>query len=189
MPDAMRRVFLFSKESGSMLIFGNLVSMAGCILMVAIGFVRRKERVITLQCFQFGLLGLSNLILGATSGFISGMVSVARNLIFPRVRGGLWLKLLFVNVQVLLTILAGVDGPVSLLPLIAGVLFTWFMDARSDVQLKAVIIAAQILRAIHDFSYRNYVAFFFDLLTIGSNGFAIVLLARSGELRQTTWTD
>ena len=106
-----------------MILFGNLVSLAGCILMVAIGFVRKKERILTLQCFQFGLLGLSNLILGATSGFISGLVSIARNLICPRVKGGLWLKLLFINLQVLLTILVGVDGPVSLLPLIAGVLF------------------------------------------------------------------
>ena len=161
-----------------MLVFGNLVSMAGCIMMVAIGFVRKKERVLALQCFQFGILGLSNLILGATSGFVSGMVSVVRNLIFPRVKGGVRMKLLFINIQVVLTLLAGVDGPVSLLPLAAGVLFTWFMDARSDIQMKAVIIAAQILWAIHDLYYRNYVAFAFDLLTITSNALGILLLKR-----------
>ena len=165
-----------------MLFLGNLVSMAGCILMVAIGFVRKKERVIALQCFQFGILGLSNLILGATSGFISGMVSVARNLIFPRVKGGLGLKLLFISIQVFLTLLVGVEGIVSLLPLFAGVLFTWFIDARSDAQLKAVIIAAQILWAIYDFSYRNYVAFTFDLLTVASNAFGLLLLKREGML-------
>lgn len=167
-----------------MILFGNLVSLVGCILMVAIGFVRKKERILTLQCFQFGLLGLSNLILGATSGFISGLVSIARNLICPRVKGGLWLKLLFINLQVLLTILVGVDGPVSLLPLVAGVLFTWFMDTGSDVQLKAVIIGAQLLWAVYDFAYRNYVAFFFDILTILSNAAGILLLARAGELRR-----
>lgn len=165
-----------------MLLIGNLVSMVGCILMVAIGFVRNKERVLTLQCFQFGILGLSNLILGAVSGFISGMVSVARNLIFPRVKGGLWLKLLFVNIQLIFTLLAGVDGVISLLPLLAGVLFTWCMDVRSDAQLKIVIIAAQILWAIHDYAYRNYVAFTFDLLTIASNAFGILLLKREGML-------
>jgi hypothetical protein len=170
------------KGSGFVLFFGNLVSMVGCILMVAIGFVRKKERVITLQCFQFGILGLSNLILGATSGFISGMVSVARNLIFPRVKGGLWLKLLFILIQVGLTLLVGVEGFISLLPLFAGVLFTWFMDARSDVQIKVVIIGAQILWAMHDLSYRNYVAFTFDLLTIASNAFGILLLKREGML-------
>ena len=166
-----------------MLILGNLVSMAGCILMVAIGFVRKKERVITLQCFQFSLLGLANLILGATSGFVSGLVSVARNLIFPRSKGGLWLKLLFINIQVLLTIFMGMDGPISLLPLLAGVLFTWFIDTKSDAQLKLVIIAAQIFWGVYDAYYRNYVAFTFDLLTIGSNVLGLVLLAKAGELR------
>ena len=161
-----------------MLILGNLVSMAGCILMVAIGFVRKKERVISLQCFQFGLLGLSNLILGATSGFISGLVSVARNLIFPRTKGGLWLKLLFINVQVLFTILMGMDGLISLLPLFAGVLFTWFIDTKSDAQLKQVIILAQVLWGIYDFHYRNFVSFSFDILTILSNLLGLFLLGR-----------
>lgn len=165
-----------------MLILGNLVSMAGCILMVAIGFVRKKERVISLQCFQFGLLGLSNLILGATSGFISGLVSVARNLIFPRTKGGLLLKLLFINVQVLFTILMGMDGLISLLPLFAGVLFTWFIDTKSDGQLKVVIICAQALWAVYDAYYRNYVAFSFDLMTIGANVVGILLLAKAGDL-------
>ncbi len=164
-----------------MLVLGNLVSMAGCILMVAIGFVRNRERVITLQCFQFGLLGLSNLILGATSGFVSGMVSVVRNLIFPRVKGGLWLKLVFIAAQAALTCLAGLNGVISLLPLFAGILFTWFIDTKSDGQLKAVIILAQILWAVYDMYYRNYVAFSFDLLTIGSNLLGLWMLARSGE--------
>jgi hypothetical protein len=156
--------------------------MAGCILMVAIGFVRKKERVISLQCFQFGLLGLSNLILGATSGFISGLVSVARNLIFPRTKGGLLLKLLFINVQVLLTLLMGMDGLISLLPLLAGVLFTWFIDTKSDGQLKVVIICAQVLWAVYDAYYRNYVAFSFDLMTIVANVVGILLLAKAGDL-------
>jgi len=167
-----------------MLVFGNLVSMVGCILMVAIGFVRKKERVLTLQCFQFGILGLSNLILGGISGFISGMVSVLRNLIFPRMKGGLWLKLVFINVQLILTLLAGLDGPVSLLPLFAGVLFTWFIDADSDAQLKLVIITAQVLWAVYDLSYRNYVAFTFDILTILTNLLSLVLLLRAGEYWQ-----
>ena len=108
-----------------MLFFGNLISMVGCVLMVLIGFVRKKERVITLQCFQFGFLAAGNLILGAVSGFISGVVSILRNLIFPRVNGGFWLKLVFIALQVVFTVIAGWAGPISLLPLFAGILFTW----------------------------------------------------------------
>lgn len=165
-------------EVGFMVILGNFVSMLGCVLMVAIGFVRKKERILTLQCFQFGLLGLGNLILGAVSGFISGMVSIARNLIFPRVGGGVGLKLVFIAVQVVLTLLAGWAGPISLLPLGAGILFTWFIDTKSDAQLKQVIILAQVLWGIYDFHYRNFVSFSFDILTILSNLLGLFLLGR-----------
>ena len=161
-----------------MLVIGNLVSMIGCVLMVLIGFVRKKERVITLQCFQFGFLAAGNLILGAFSGCISGLVSIARNLIFPKVKGGLGLKLLFINIQVLLTLLAGWAGPISLLPLFAGILFTWFIDTKSDVQLKWVIIIAQVMWAFYDFNYQNYVTLSFDIMTILTNLAGIVMLKR-----------
>ena len=161
-----------------MLFFGNLISMVGCVLMVLIGFVRKKERVITLQCFQFGFLAAGNLILGAVSGFISGVVSILRNLIFPRVKGGLWLKLVFIALQVVFTALAGWAGPISLLPLFAGILFTWFIDTKSDVQLKWVIIIAQVMWGCYDFYYRNFVAFTFDVLTIISNFAAIIIISR-----------
>ena len=159
-----------------MLLFGNLMSMIGCVLMVLIGFVRKKERVLRLQCFQFGFLAAGNLILGAVSGFISGVISILRNLIFPKVKNFLGMKLLFVALQLVLTVFAGWAGPISLLPLAAGILFTWFIDTKSDAQLKAVIIAAQVLWAVYDFYYRNFVAFTFDVLTIISNSVAIWLL-------------
>lgn len=164
-----------------MVLFGNVMSLIGCVLMVAIGFVRRKDRVLTLQCFQFGFLAMGNLMLGAVSGFISGVVSILRNLIFPRVRNSAWLKLLFIGVQIMLTLAAGWAGPISLLPLAAGILFTWFIDTQSDVQLKAVIIAAQVLWAFYDWHYRNYVSFIFDILTILSNIMGIVMLKRDKQ--------
>jgi len=164
-----------------MFLLGNAMSLIGCVLMVAIGFVRRKDRVLALQCVQFGFLAAGNLILGAVSGFISGVVSVLRNLIFPRVRSSVGLKLLFIGVQFALTLMAGWAGPISLLPLAAGILFTWFIDTGSDIQLKAVIIAAQVLWAFYDWHYRNFVSFTFDILTILSNIAGIVMLKREVE--------
>ena len=162
-----------------MVLIGNLLSLVGCSLMVLIGFVKKKERVLGYQCFQFGFLAAANLLLGATSGFISGVVSILRNLIFPRVKGGVYLKLAFILVQVVLTLLAGWAGAISLLPLMAGILFTWFIDARSDAQLKLVIMAAQVLWGVYDLYYANYVAFTFDVLTIVTNFIALVQLIRA----------
>ena len=165
-----------------MIMLGNLMSLVGCSLMVLIGFVRRRERVLTLQCFQFGFLAASNLLLGATSGFISGVVSILRNLVFPRVGGSVWLKLVFIAIQAVMTLMAGWAGPVSLLPLAAGVLFTWFIDTRSAVQLKLAIVAAQVLWGIYDLYYGNYVAFFFDVMTIVTNLISVAQLSREDPL-------
>ncbi len=162
-----------------MLFWGNAVSLAGCVLMVLIGFVKKKERVLALQCGQFALLGIGNLILGAVSGFISGVVSVLRNLIFPRVGHKLAWKLIFIAAQLVLTLLAGWVGPISLLPLIAGVIFTWFIDTKSDAVLKAAIIAAQLLWAVYDWSYSNFVACTFEILTVLSNAVGIYMIQRA----------
>ena len=149
-----------------MLFWGNLVSMVGCVLMVRIGFVRRKERILQLQCLQFGFLALGNLLLGAFSGFLSGVVGIVRNLMFFRVKHTALLKLLFIGVQSLLTFAAGWAGPVSLLPLISGGLFTWHMDTKSDIRLKNILILSQAMWAVYDWHYGNYVTFVFDILTV-----------------------
>ena len=161
-----------------MWLLGNVLSLIGCSLMVCIGFIRRKERVLACQCVQFGFLAAGNLILGAYSGGISGIVSILRNLVFTRRGGGTLLKLGFIAVQILLTLLAGWAGAISLLPLTAGILFTWFIDTRSDARLKLVIVATQVLWGIYDLHYHNYVAFTFDILTIGANGFSLIALLR-----------
>jgi len=161
-----------------LILLGNLISMVGCVLMVLIGFVRRKERILQLQCVPFAFLAGGNLLLGAFSGFISGMVSIGRNLVFPRAKRTFLLKLLFIGAQILLTVVAGWAGPVSLLPLISGVLFTWFLDTKSEIQLKIVIILAQLMWACYDLCYVNYVAFTFDILTVLSNVIGIVMIQK-----------
>lgn len=151
------------------LLLGNLAAFAGCMIMVAIGFVRKKEKILAAQCVQFGFLALGNLILGATAGFISGVVSIVRNLIFTRTKGTTALKLGFIAVQLLLTAFTWKGQMIECIPVLATVLFTWFLDTKSDVLFKLVIITGQAMWACYDWYYLNIVAFAFDLLTIGSN--------------------
>lgn len=88
-----------------MFLLDNLAALVGCVIMVAIGFIKKKERIVLAQCLQFGFLGLGNLLLGATAGFISGIVSVTRNLVFYKVKGTTGLKLIFIAAQIVLTLL------------------------------------------------------------------------------------
>ena len=161
-----------------MALIGNLISLAGCILMVATGFVKKKERILALQCVQFAILGAAHLVLGAVSGFISCVISIVRNLILPRVRSTFWLKAGFILLQILLTLSAGSFAPIELLPILAAVLFTWFLDTKDPVLFKTVIILAQVMWLVYDLWYGNFTAAAFDVLTVGSNLAGIRMLRR-----------
>ncbi len=162
----------------NIVVMANLVSMVGCVLMVAVGFLQKKRTILLVQCVQFGILGAANLMLGAMTGFISGAVSIARNLVFLKWENTLPIKLAFVAVQVVLSLSVGIEGAVDWLPVLAAVLFTWFLDVKSEVRLKLVIIAAQSMWLVYDFVYLNYVTCAFDAMTIASNALGIVMLLR-----------
>ena len=162
----------------NLVIIGNLISLVGCLLMVAIGFIRKKEHILAVQCLQFGIMGVGNLVLGAVSGTISNAVSIVRNLVFARWSSSLPLKVVFIILQVLLSLSALQSSPLEWLPLLAAAIFTWFLDTKSEVILKSVIIGTLLLWLVYDFCHLNYVAMTFDALSIVSNFIGILMLRK-----------
>lgn len=163
-----------------MILLGNALAMIGCAAMVLVGFLRKKEKILLVQCVQFAFLSAGNLVLGGVSGFISGVVSIVRNLLFACSGGSRNWKIAFIAIQTGLTFMTGWPGILGCLPLVSGILLTWFIDTQSEAAFKTVIIAAQITWVIYDWSYRNYVAFAFDLFTIASNLIGICMIRRKG---------
>lgn len=161
------------------IILGNLVSLLGCILMVAVGFIRKKERILTVQCFQLALMGLGNGILGAFSGVIANATGIIRNIVFTKHTVTLPLKALFIALQILLSVSALKNGAIELLPILAAGLFTWFLDTKSEVTLKVIIIVTTLMWLIYDFYYQNYVAMTFDALTVISNAIGVVMVKKN----------
>lgn len=164
-----------------MQLLGNLLSLVGCAMMVAIGLVKKKEKVLLFQCVQFSFMGLGNLALGALSGTIANLVGIARNLVFAKTRGGWWLKAVFIAIQLVMTGLSWNGLAIEALPILATVIFVVFLDTRSDLLFKWVNICAMVMWLIYDFCYGNYVAFTCDILTIASNGIAVAGLMRAGK--------
>ena len=172
-------VLFFEVKIMNTLVIGNLVSLAGCILMVAIGFVRRKERILGLQCVQFGIMAAANILMGAYSGAIAGFVGIVRNLVFTKKGGTLPLKLFFIAIQVLLSWTAIRSGWLEWLPILSTILFTCFLDVRSETRLKAVLVLAQLFWLVYDLCYQNYVAAAFDIFTVASNIAGIVMIRKA----------
>lgn len=159
-------------------LIGNIIALLGCTLMVLVGLIKEKRRILSVQCVQFALQGVANLILGGYGGFIANIVSILRNLAFNKFRVTVWLKLFFIVLQLCLSVSTLSAGLVSWLPLLASVLFTWFLDLKNEVQLKTVIIISQVMWLIYDFVHLNFVSVTFDFFTMISTTVGIFLILR-----------
>lgn len=164
-----------------MLLLGNAISLAGCVLMVAIGFLKKKEQILGAQCVQFALMGAGNLALGAMAGVISNGVSILRNLVLTKTENKTWIKVTFILVQTVLTLFFSSRELIEWLPVIAVVIYTWFLDMKNPVAFKLMIIGLQVLWTVYDFYHQNYVAFTFDLFTITSTTIGIFMIRKDAK--------
>jgi len=163
------------------ILIGNLIALIGASLMVGIGFIKSKKKILGAQCVQFGVQSLSNLVLGGYSGFISNVIGLLRNLVCLR-REFTWpWKLAFMFIQAFLSIYTNHVGWLGYLPLLATCTFTLVMDTKNDVLLKSVITIGLIFWLIYDLAFHNYVAAVFDVLATLSNLVGIVRILRDGR--------
>ena len=160
------------------LLIGNAVSMVGCLIMVAIGFLKKKNHILLAQSAQCCFMGLGNLILGGIGGFISNIVTIVRNLVCLRFPVTTGLKVFFTALQALLSIRTLTASLISWLPLISAALFTWFLDTRSEAKLKIVILCTQVMWLTYDLYFRNYVASAFDVMTMCSNLMGLYMILK-----------
>ncbi len=161
-------------------LIGNLFSLIGCTLMVLIGFIRKRKTILAVQCVQFSFQAVANLVLGGTSGFIANIISIVKNLVFFRGRQSLILKIVFMAVQIILS-LGHLNSLVQWLPIFSTAIFTWFLDTKNETILKGAIISAQVLWLIYDLVHLNYTGVLFDIFAIVSNAVGILMLKKANK--------
>ncbi len=162
----------------NLLLIGNAISMIGCLIMVLIGFLKKKNHILIAQCVQCLFMGVGNLTLGGVSGFICNVVTILRNLVFVKFKNTTFLKVFFILLQLVLSISTLSAGFISWLPLIAAALFTWCMDTKSAAKLKICILCTQVMWLTYDLYYLNYVASAFDVMTMISNIIGLYMVTR-----------
>ena len=159
-------------------LIANIVSLIGCCLMVAVGFIKKKERVLLVQCVQITFQGAAHLLLGAAGGFACSAVSIVRNLAFVKCKPTVYLKAGFILIQVAMTLCLGAFTPIEIIPIVATVVFNWFLDTNNPVVFKIVNIAAQSMWVFYDLYYGNYVAVTFGCMAVLSNFGGIWLICK-----------
>ena len=163
------------------LLIGNAISMIGCLIMVGIGFLKKKNHILIAQSVQCVFLGTSNLVLGGISGFICNMVTILRNFVFLKFQNTTLLKISFILLQFVLSISSLSAGWISWLPILAAALFTWYMDVKSEAKLKIVILCTQVMWLTYDLYYLNYVASAFDVMTMISNCIGLYMILKKSK--------
>ena len=162
----------------NLLLIGNAISMIGCLIMVLIGFLKKKNQILIAQCVQCLFMGAGNLALGGVSGFICNIVTILRNIVFLKFRNTTAMKLFFITLQFVLSIGTLSAGWISWLPILSAALFTWYMDTKSEAKLKIVILCTQLMWLTYDLYFRNYVASAFDVMTFISNCIGLYMICK-----------
>lgn len=165
----------------NVLLIGNAISMIGCLIMVGIGFLKKKNHILIAQSVQCLFMGAGNLILGGVSGFICNIVTIIRNFVFLKFQNTTAMKLFFIALQLVLSIGTLSAGWVSWLPIVSAALFTWYMDTRSEARLKIVILCTQVMWLAYDLYYRNFVASAFDVMTMISNCIGLYMILKKSK--------
>ena len=165
----------------NILLIGNAISMIGCLIMVLIGFLRKKNHILIAQSVQCVFMGVGNLVLGGISGFICNIVTIIRNLAFLKFRNTTAMKLFFIALQFVLSIGTLSAGWISWLPIVSSALFTWYMDTHSQAKLKVVILITTLMWLTYDLFFRNFVASAFDVMTFVSNCIGLYMILKRSK--------
>lgn len=166
-------------DKTQLIIIGNIIAFIGALFMVFLGFIKDKKKVLILQCVQFLIMGLGNLVLGGLTGLLTNLVSMCRNLWSFKFKYTWPIKIVFILVQAVLALYVNNLGLIGWLPVIAASAFTWFLDIKSDHGLKILIITTQIPWLIYDLFILNFSAATFDILSMVTNTYSLIMILKS----------
>jgi hypothetical protein len=112
-------------DNNIVIVIANIISIISCTMMVLIGLIKNKNKILLSQCVQFVLMGVSHYLLGGMGGVVATVVSIIRNLVFFKFKITVPLKLLFVALSVGLSLGTVTLNPITWFPILATSLFTW----------------------------------------------------------------
>lgn len=163
------------------IIIANVISIISCTMMVLIGLIKNKNKILVSQCIQFTLMGISHYLLGGMGGVVATVVSIIRNLVFFKFKVSVALKLLFVGLSVVLSLGTVTLNPITWLPILATSLFTWIIDTEDIIKFKWVMIITVCMWFVYDSYHLNFISAAFDAFTVVSTGYSIYSIKKENK--------
>lgn len=155
------------------IIIANIVALIASIIMVSIGLIKKKKRIIYYQTIQIGLFIVSNILLGASTGIIINSISCVRNILCYKNKLDKKNKIIIIILSVVTSLLFNNKGIIGLLPLISSVVYIIYMNIKDVVKFKYILIFTLLLWFVYDFYIMSYTSALFDLISAISAGIGI----------------
>lgn len=163
------------------LLIGNIIALLASTLMIIASYLKNKRNILLVQTGQMILFVLCNIVLGGITGIIINTASVIRNFL---VLNNKLTKTSILIISIIMTILCLIYnnlGLVGLLPLLATLIYTIFINTKSTIKLKSLILITLICWGIYDFTIKSYISVIFNMTGVVASIISIYQLLRNNK--------
>lgn len=156
------------------LVLGNIVALVASLFMVAVGYIKDRNKMILVQTAQVICFIISNFILGAYVASIINILSLLRNLLCYKDKLNVFWKIVLSVLTISIGLCVNKSEIWGLVPIISMLMFVWLMTVKNEIGFKLMIIGTCIPWLINDTYFKAYTAAIFDVATIIAGVIAIV---------------
>lgn len=161
------------------IIIANVIATIASLIMIYSGFIENKKKFLIAQNTHVCIQMISNLLLNGISGVVNNILTIIRNVLSYHNKLNFLAKTLITILSIVLTVVFNNIGFIGLFPLIASILYIWYMNTPDIVKLKILNIVTLILWLFYDFTIMSYSSVIFEILTIVSNSISIYKISKN----------
>ncbi len=147
------------------LLIGNIIALIASLIFVYSGILKKKNKILIAQGIQKGLSTISNIILKGYAGAVIHAISLVRNILCYYGKLNVLAKIIITILTVVLTLIFNNLGLIGIIPLVASLLYLWFMDTKDIVKFKYLLLVTIVSWAIYDLSVKSYTSFAFNIFS------------------------
>ena len=148
------------------IIIGNSIATIASVLMIYVGMIKERKKILFVQILQIMLLVISNFVLGGIVGGIINIICVIRNILSYYDKLDLKWKIILSVLSVGLSITFNNLGMIGLLPMFSTVLYIWLMNIKDVIKFKWLIVFTNFTWLIYDIMIISIVTAVCDLLSV-----------------------
>ncbi len=154
---------------------GQILGFIYALFLIISSFGRTVNKILIMQTLAFFFKAMHYYLLGGTSGFITSMISLIRNLIFTKIKSSVLWTIIFV----IIFIVSGLftyQGFYTLLPVIATIIYTIIINYHNPKYLRWGMLLTSITWLIYNIYVVSYAGIIVQIVILTTNILAIIKL-------------